>query len=113
MLNSLTSASETTAAVRYLLIKSAGDFINIKQVAEQLCMSERTLRRRLSNEDTSFQHVLEEIKDLLAKKYLRQTSLSIADIAHILGYAETVNFRRAFKRWNGNIPSEYRKMHAE
>jgi len=109
MLNGLSSAEETTSAVRQLLMESAGNFFDIPQVAERLHMSERTLRRRLKDESTSFKAVLEEIKNLLAKKYLSQTDLSVADIAHMLDYAETVNFRRAFRRWNGVIPSHFRQ----
>ena len=112
MLNGLTSAEETTAAVRQLLMKSAGEFFNISQVAERLYVSERTLRRRLKSESTSFKTVLEEVRNLLAQKYLSQTDLSVGDIAHMLDYAETVNFRRAFRRWNDEIPSHYRERHA-
>jgi AraC-like DNA-binding protein len=110
MLNGLTSAEEITSSVRQLLMESAGHFLDISQVADRLHMSERTLRRRLKEELTNFKAVLEEIKNLLAKKYLSQTDLSVADIAHLLDYAETVNFRRAFKRWNGAIPSQYRQQ---
>jgi AraC-like DNA-binding protein len=113
MLNGLTSAEETTAVVRQLLMESAGEFFNISQVAERLFVSERTLRRRLKSESTSFKAVLEEVRNLLAQKYLSQTDLSVGDIAHMLDYAETVNFRRAFRRWNNEIPSHYRERHTQ
>ena len=109
MLRGLDSALETTAAVRQLLIQSAGDFLDIAQVAEHLHVSERTLRRQLASEATSFRSVLDEVRDLLARAYLARTELSTADIAHLLDYAETVSFRRAFMRWNGVTPSEYRR----
>lgn len=110
MLRGLGSAEKTTAAVRQLLIESAGDFLDIAQVAERLHVSERTLRRRLEIESTSFRSVVDEIRDLLAKEYLAKTELTIADIAHLLDYAETVSFRRAFARWNGVTPSTYRNQ---
>lgn len=110
-LRGLNSVEKTTAAVRQLLIQSAGDFLDIGQVAESLHVSERTLRRRLEAESTSFRSIFEEIRDLLAREYLAATELTVADIAHILNYAETVNFRRAFVRWNGVTPSEYRQWH--
>jgi AraC-like DNA-binding protein len=109
MLRGLNSVEKTTAAVRQLLIQSAGDFLDIAQVAESLHVSERTLRRRLEAESTSFRSTFEEIRDLLAREYLAETELTVAEIAHLLDYSETVNFRRAFVRWNGVTPSEYRQ----
>ena len=111
ILRGLNSAEKTTAAVRHLLIQSAGDFLDIAQVAESLHISERTLRRRLEAESASFRSIFDEIRDLLAREYLAATELTVADIAHLLNYAETVNFRRAFVRWNGVTPSEYRQRH--
>ena len=108
MLRGLNSVEKTTAAVRQLLIQSAGDFLDIVQVAERLHVSERTLRRRLEAESTSFRATFEEVRDLLAREYLAETELTVAEIAHLLDYAETVNFRRAFVRWNNVTPSEYR-----
>jgi AraC-like DNA-binding protein len=110
MLRGFNSALETTAAVRQLLIESAGDFLDIAQVAKRLHVSERTLRRRLEAESTSFRSVFDEVRDLLAREYLAKTDLTIADIAHLLDYAETVSFRRAFARWNGVTPSTYRQQ---
>jgi AraC-like DNA-binding protein len=111
MLRGLNTVEKTTAAVRQLLIQSAGDFLDIAQVAKRLHLSERTLRRRLEAESTSFRSVFDEIRDLLAREYLSKTELTIADIAHLLDYAETVSFRRAFVRWNGVTPSGYRQQH--
>ena len=108
ILRGLNSVEKTTAAVRQLLIQSAGEFLDIAQVAESLHVSERTLRRRLEAESTNFRATFEEIRDLLAREYLVKTELTVAEIAHLLDYAETVNFRRAFVRWNGVTPSQYR-----
>ena len=110
MLHSLSSVEKTTAAVRHLLIQSAGGFLDVSQVAERLHVSERTLRRRLTAEFTSFRATVDEIRDLLAREYLAKTDLTVADIAHLLDYSETVNFRRAFVRWNGVTPSQYRQQ---
>lgn len=110
MLRGLKSADKTTTTVRRLLIQSAGGFPDIAQVAERLYISERTLRRRLEAESTSFRTTFEEIRDLLAREYLVKTELTIAEIAHLLDYAETVNFRRAFVRWNSVTPSQYRQQ---
>ena len=110
MLRALDRVEETTTAVRQLLIQSAGDFLDIAQVAECLHVSERTLRRQLEAESTSFRSVFDDIRDLLAREYLAKTELTIADIAHLLDYSETVSFRRAFARWNGVTPSTYRQQ---
>ena len=110
MLRGLDAVEKTATAVRHVLIQSAGDFLDITQVASRLHMSERTLRRRLKNESTSFRDIINEVRDLLAREYLTKTQLSVADIAHLLDYAETVNFRRAFMRWNAMTPIEYRKQ---
>ncbi|MBT4523118.1 MAG: helix-turn-helix domain-containing protein [Halieaceae bacterium] len=110
MLRGLDSVEKTTAAVRQLLIQSAGEFLDIAQVADSLHVSERTLRRRLEAESTSFRTTFEEVRDLLAREYLAETELTVAEIAHLLDYSETVNFRRAFVRWNGVTPSEHRQQ---
>ena len=109
MLRGLNAVEKTTVAVRHLLIQSAGEFLDINQVASRLNMSERTLRRRLER-SASFRSIIDEIKGLLAREYLTKTRLTIADIAHLLDYAETVSFRRAFVRWNGVTPREYRPI---
>lgn len=113
MLRSLNSVEKTTTAVRQLLIQSAGDFLNLEQVADRLHISARTLKRRLKTEATSFRSTLEEIRDLLAREYLSTTELTVAEIAHLLNYAETVNFRRAFVRWNGITPNQYRQQQSQ
>jgi AraC-like DNA-binding protein len=108
ILRGLNSVEKTAAAVRQLLIQSAGDFLDIAQVADSLHVSERALRWRLEAESTSFRSTFEEIRDLLARKYLAETELTVAEIAHLLDYSETVNFRRAFVRWNRVTPSQFR-----
>ena len=113
MLRSLTTGKKITTEVRRLLLQSAGDFLDISQIAEHLNMSERTLRRKLKTESVSFRALFEEVRDLLATEYLTKTDLTIADIAHLLSYSETVNFRRAFVRWNGITPSDYRQRQAD
>ena len=65
LLRSLNKVENTSAAVRRLLLQSAGDFPNIRQVAESLHVSERTLRRRLKDELNSFCAVTEEVKNTL------------------------------------------------
>ncbi len=71
-------------------------------------MTPRTLHRRLSDEDTSFHELLEEVRHMLAVEHVKSGRLSIEEIAYSLGYSDLANFRRAFKRWESVPPSEYR-----
>ncbi len=109
LLADMGNAEMTTTAVRQCLIQSAGEFLDINQTAKRMNMSERTLRRRLEAEATSYRKIFTEGRDLLAKENLARTNLTVAEIAHLLGYSETVNFRRAFVRWNKTTPIEYRQ----
>jgi len=111
ILRGLQAVGKTTAAVRHLLIQSAGDFLDIRRVARRLNLSERTLRRRLVAESASFSSIVDEIKNLLAREYLAKTELKIAEIGDLLCYAEPSSFRRAFVRWNGMTPIDYRQQH--
>lgn len=78
------------------------------RVAEALGMSERTLRRRLAEEDASFQQLLTEVRSRLALVYLRDDSLALQDIALLLGYHEQSAFTTAFKHWHGMTPGQWR-----
>ena len=109
LVTGMTEADETTVLVRRLLIHSAGNFLSISEVAEQLYVTERTLRRRLAAEGTDFRTVLDDIRNTLAQNYLRKTSLSIVEIADLLNYTEATNFHRAFQRWNSTTPVDYRE----
>lgn len=108
MLRNFNRAENITAAVRRILIHEAGNLPSLDQVAEKLHMSKSTLKRRLENESTNFRIICDEVRGLLAKKYLTETELSIEDIAYLLGYTEMTNFRRAFVRWNKMTPSKFR-----
>jgi AraC-like DNA-binding protein len=72
-------------------------------------MSGRSLRRHLRELNTSYQQVTDRLKAELAEQLLRDTSRSVSDIAERLGFGDVANFRKAFKRWLGKTPSEYRK----
>ncbi|MDB9734758.1 AraC family transcriptional regulator [Porticoccaceae bacterium] len=109
IIEGMSNVKEVSANVRRLLILSAGQFLNIKEVSEQLHITERTLRRRLSAEGADFRTLFDSIRNTLAQRYLDNTSLSVVEIAHLLGYGEATNFHRAFQRWNGITPNEYRK----
>lgn len=77
-------------------------------VASALRMSTRTLQRRLQEEGNSFQQLLDETRRELAIQYLGQPQLTLLEIAYLLGFADPSNFFRAFKRWFGVPPGQYR-----
>lgn len=77
-------------------------------VAGALHLSQRTLQRRLEDEGTTFQQLLDDTRRELAEQYLAQPSLTLLEIAYLLGFADPSNFFRAFKRWFATTPGEYR-----
>jgi AraC-like DNA-binding protein len=80
----------------------------LARVASTLFVSERTLKRRLQGEDISFQALVDEVRLQRARDLLASTSMNLGQIANTLGYADAANFTRAFKRWLGQSPSQYR-----
>jgi len=80
------------------------------RVAEALYMSPATLQSRLTQRDTSFHDLLNEIRHDLACSYLCQPVLSVTEIAYMLGFTDLSNFTRAFKRWTGQSPSAFRQQ---
>jgi AraC-like DNA-binding protein len=80
------------------------------QVAGELCMSERTLQRRLEEEATSFLQLLDNTRRELAEQYLGGLNLSLAQAAYLLGFADQSSFFRACKRWFEVSPGRYRSQ---
>jgi len=81
-------------------------------IAEKLRMSRRTLQRRLREEGTSFTEVLSDVRSDRALHYLKDRRLSIGEVAFLLGFLDVTAFHRAFKRWTGRTPAEYRRIAA-
>ncbi len=96
--------------VRQLILARPGYFPDIEYLAEKLQMSVRTLRRRLKDENSRYQDILNEIRFSLARQYLDDTRLPLEDISELLGYSDPGNFSHAFKRWSGVSPREYRQQ---
>ncbi len=78
-------------------------------VARSLYMSSRKLQRQLKHAGTTFNTLLNEVRQDLAQKYLREDDTNMTEIAFLLGFSESSAFSRAFKRWEGISPTEYRK----
>jgi AraC-like DNA-binding protein len=82
---------------------------SLEAAASHLGVSARTLRRRLQEEGTTFQDVLDETRCELAKRYLLAEKLAPGEVAFLLGFSEPSAFHRAFKRWTGQTPVTYRR----
>jgi AraC-like DNA-binding protein len=79
------------------------------QVARELAMSPRTLRRRLATEGLTFERVRDDVLAAIARDRLRDRRQSIAEVAYVLGFSDVRAFNRAFRRWAGVTPGEYRR----
>lgn len=110
MLATMTRRDGLAKKVQRLLLEQSGEFPRIAELAESLHISERTLRRKLTAEGTSFQEVFNDVRYRMAREYLEATQLSVADIADLLGFADPSNFRRAFIQWSNQSPAHYRKI---
>jgi AraC-like DNA-binding protein len=77
-------------------------------IAATLGLSDRALRRRLAAAGTSFRALADGVLEPLAKRFLRDSALSVARVAERLGYSEPANFVRAFRRWTGTTPQAFR-----
>jgi AraC-like DNA-binding protein len=92
-----------------ILLESGGRFPTIQAICQRLGASPRTLRRKLNAEGTSYSALVHETRLRLAKKYLRETPISVEEIARRIGYGDVSNFRRAFVRSTHLSPIEYRR----
>ena len=81
----------------------------VGEIARKLGVSQRTLARRLSSEGLTFASVLQRLKSDLAKRHLADETLSISEIAWLLGYRDVSAFTHAFKRWTGRAPRAIRQ----
>ncbi len=94
--------------VRAELVLKEDGYPNIIEIAQLLHMSERTLRRKLVNAGTSFQYLLDDVRYRDSRNMLSSTPINIQSIASKLGFQDPANFTRAFKKWSGMTPSQYR-----
>lgn len=95
--------------VRELLGNCQEDYPHLAELAKHFSMSERTFMRRLKEEDSNYQSLLDGVRKDRALWYLRQTRYSIEEIAQRMGYADTSNFSRTFRRWFGITPGDVRR----
>jgi AraC-like DNA-binding protein len=100
----------TTRRVRAALLEALpSGRVTLEEVGRRLAVSKRTLQRRIEAEGTSFQRILSETRETVARHYLEATALPAAEIALLLGYDEPNSFSRAFKTWTGTTPDTVRR----
>lgn len=83
---------------------------NLERVADVLHMSSRTLHRKLELLHTSFRQEVDSVRHRMALEYMAGSDLSLGDIGFLLGFSSSSNFTRAFRRWTGRTPQEYRQL---
>jgi AraC-like DNA-binding protein len=99
-----------TMQVRSKIIEQLPEGVpKLEDLAGTLHVSLRSLQRRLNSEQTSFKNLLDNTRQTLAIQYIRESHRSLGEITYLLGFSEPSNFNRAFKRWTGKTPSEYRE----
>lgn len=110
-LNDQQNSLSITGAVKWIMKRTLpGGHPDIQTVASELGMSGRTLQRRLTDEGTSFKHLLTQVRHGQAREYLADPSLDIKEVAFLIGYEDQNSFYRAFRLWEGETPSNWRKQ---
>jgi AraC-like DNA-binding protein len=94
--------------VRAAIVARADHVVALPEVARELGVSTRTLKRKLADHATTFSAILDDVRRQRALLLLDNRELSIAEIATRLGFTETPNFTRAFRKWTGTTPGAYR-----
>jgi len=98
--------SEFIESIERIVRRDLRHTISLSSVASQLCMSDRTLRRRLTEHGVSYQAVLDDLRKNRALSLLSNPRLTLDEIAYEVGFSDAHNFRRAFKRWTGHSPRQ-------
>lgn len=95
--------------VKWILKRSlTGGRLDIRAVASELGMSDRTLQRRLTDEGITFKQLLTQARHEQAREYLADPKLDIKEVAFLIGYEDQNSFYRAFRLWEGDTPSNWR-----
>ncbi len=95
--------------IHSLLAKSPGRIPNMKEMADSLDLSPRTLRRRLLSENRTYQQLIIDFRLAVARRYLQSTNIPANEIASLVGYADTANFYRTFRGKIGMTPAAFRR----
>ncbi|MGH7832357.1 MAG: AraC-like transcriptional regulator QhpR [Candidatus Binatia bacterium] len=113
ILNEMPRQSDLLSAVRRAIAESMRDGDpKLARVTRKISMSRRTLQRRLKEHGMVFKTLTDDARQRFAFDYLRDRKNTLTEIAFLLGYSEVSAFNRAFKRWTGTTPLEYRRRAA-
>ncbi len=108
-LETLEARGGVSGRVLHLLgARLRGSVPSLGEVASELAMSERSIQRSLSDEQTSYRQLVDDVRKNLAIEHLSRPGTTATDVAFLLGFSEPSAFTRAFRRWTGSAPSEFR-----
>ncbi|RZN10352.1 AraC family transcriptional regulator [Bradyrhizobium genosp. SA-3] len=102
---------DLVAHVAEILLQSGQSLPSAAEVAAKLAISERTLYRRLADAGTSLTSLIDDARHRKASELLSRSSIPIEELAHRLGFSEASSFSRAFRRWSGLSPRQFRERH--
>jgi AraC-like DNA-binding protein len=97
--------------LKHYLVEHMNERPDMEAAARQLGMSSRSLRRRLTEEGASWNQITDDALGMLAKQMLDDPSSSVKETAYALGFSDPTSLYRAFKRWTGMTPKQYRAEH--
>lgn len=109
MLDAIAGEPELIAAIRQACLNHAGGVPGVEQMAARLNLSTRTLQRRLAELGCRYQIVIDGVRQRLAVEYLEGTGMPLDEVAERVGFSDVSNFRKAFKKWTGRVPGDYRR----
>ena len=98
--------------VQKQIVSALAEGGSAEHVARSMCLSVRTLQRKLESSGTTFREVSESVRGKMAEAYLSDRRVSIAEVAFLLGFSDQSSFNRAFRRWTGETPARWRRRHA-
>lgn len=110
LMNELQLSAGVSGKVRRVLLTNLMRQCSFGDIASDVNMSERTLRRKLREENTSFRNLVDQLRMEMAIKYLRDTDLTVEAISELLGFSDAANFRQAFRRWTKAAPHAFRDI---
>ncbi|MGJ5177914.1 AraC family transcriptional regulator [Bradyrhizobium oligotrophicum] len=109
MLTELKQNTGVAGRARQVLLANLESPPDADTLAGRLGLSTRTLRRQLQQENTSYRELIDDLRAQTAIRYMRDTRLTVENIAFLLGFSDSAAFRHAFRRWTKTAPTEFRR----